>query len=76
MDRPVTKTANDVFRPEHRELDEHEQKAIAEIKKIAAELFTAYEDLNSSRYTSLAKTSLEESVMWATKEITAPVSEQ
>lgn len=59
-----------VFRKEYRPLSDDEKAQMAAIKDKAAELFDLYEQVNAGRYSSLAKTHLEDSVMWIVKEIT------
>lgn len=62
----------DVMRIESNPISEETFTAIRNIKKLGNELHKAISDLpKQGRYTSLAKTSLEESVMWAVKELTA-----
>jgi hypothetical protein len=58
------------FRPQYRELTSAEQKLIEAIKTKAEELEHLYLMVPDSRYRSLALTALEESVMWAVKEVT------
>lgn len=58
-----------VFRPVYKELTESEKEHVAAIKAKAEELYNLM--INCDRYTSLAKTALEESVMWAVKSITS-----
>lgn len=59
------------FRKEYRELTEVEKSNVEVIKTIATELYTHIEAMNESREKSIAKTKLEESVMWAVKGLTA-----
>lgn len=59
-----------VFRPVYRELNEEEKNLIDSIKTKAYELYCFLEVVPASREVSLAKTKLEESVMWAVKRIT------
>jgi hypothetical protein len=75
---PDTRQSNDVnlkvsrFRPTYRALTDDEKKLHDEIKNKAEELETLFNKLHRpSRYHSLALTSLEESVMWAIKELTS-----
>lgn len=62
------------FRPRYRALSEEEKALHDEIKSKAEELEKLYDKIQtatfSSRYCSLAITSLEQSVMWAIKELT------
>ena len=66
----------DVFRPEYRELSAEEKDQINGIKEKALELYNLFtvpatQDPTKGRYIALAKTSLEESIMWATKALTS-----
>jgi hypothetical protein len=59
------------FRPVYRTLTSEEKALIDAIKLKAEELDGLYDRLKEGRYRALAMTSLEESVMWAVKEVTA-----
>ena len=59
------------FRPVYRTLTSEEKALIDAIKLKAEELDALYSRVKDGRYKSLAATSLEESVMWIVKEITA-----
>lgn len=64
-----------VFRPVYRELNEEEDAQMSAIKDKAQELYELIvaiqaPDPTKGRYIALAKTSLEESVMWAVKGLT------
>ena len=59
------------FRPRYRQLSEEEQALSLAIKEKAAELETLYGDVGEGHYGKLAMTSLEQSVMWIIKELTA-----
>lgn len=68
------KLAPSRFRPRYRALEEDEKALHDEIKNKATELEALFDKVKSgqqTRYKSLAITSLEESVMWAVKELTA-----
>jgi hypothetical protein len=58
------------FRPQYRTLAASEAELIDMIKQKAVELEELIEMAKDGRYKSLAMTALEESVMWAVKEIT------
>jgi hypothetical protein len=65
----------DVFRKQYRELSEAEKNHLSSMKLKAEELFHFLNDGQDvlggdPRATSLAKTKLEEAVMWATKAVT------
>jgi len=59
------------FRPVHRQLTDDEKQLIDQIKAKAAELESLFKVIPAGRYTSLAMTGLEESVMWAVKALTS-----
>lgn len=59
------------FRPKYRALLEEEKQLHDNIKAKAVELEQLFEQVKNGRYKSLAFTSLEESVMWIIKELTA-----
>ena len=59
------------FRPRYRVLTDAEKQLHDEIKNTAACLESLYAKVKPGRYNSLAITSLEQSVMWIVKELTA-----
>jgi hypothetical protein len=59
------------FRPHYRALTVAEMALHDEIKAKAEELEALYDEVNKGRYHALAITSLEQSVMWIVKELTA-----
>ena len=59
------------FRPKYRQLTEDELALHNALKDKAAELETLFNQVKDGRYKSLAFISLEESVMWIVKELTA-----
>ena len=60
----------DVMRMQYRPLTAVEQAQMVAVKGNAASLYGFFCTLGNSRELSLAKTKLEEAVMWATKHIT------
>ena len=68
------RTVNNVMRHEYRVLNEVEKLWMQRIKDAGLEFHTKLTDLEStdgpSRELSLAKTKIEEAVMWAVKHIT------
>lgn len=62
-------TQIDIFRPQYRELTDAEKQQIDAIKTKAKELYDLYGNWYT-REMSIAKTNLEQSVMWAVKSIT------
>lgn len=59
------------FRPRYRALTDEEKALHDQIKNKAAELEDLFGKVKPGRYNSLAITSLEQSVMWAVKELTS-----
>lgn len=59
------------FRPKYRALTDGEKALHDSIKEKAAELEELFNKVKAGRYNSLAMTSLEQSVMWIVKELTA-----
>ena len=59
------------FRPKYRALSDEEKELHDAIKSKAEEMEKLYEKAGGGRYQSLAFTSLEESVMWAVKQLTS-----
>lgn len=59
------------FRPRYRALSEEEKDLHDAIKDKASELESLFEQVRPGRYNSLAITSLEQSIMWVIKELTA-----
>lgn len=63
--------ANDVFRKAYRQLNSDEALTLEGIKNTATVLYDCFDRIPPSREASLAKTKLEEAVMWAVKGLTA-----
>ena len=65
-------TVNDIFRKDYKSISDDQKNLILEIKTRAEDLYRQYEkDVSfSPREMALAKTKLEESVMWAVKSLT------
>lgn len=59
------------FRPKYRALTDEEKALHDALKDKAAELEELYSKIKPGRYNSLAMTSLEQSIMWAVKELTS-----
>ncbi len=62
--------SNNVMRQTYRELSDADRVNMKTVKDLGAELHAFVEGLGNSRETSLAKTKIEEAVMWAVKHIT------
>lgn len=67
------RTVNNVMRHAYRVLSEDEKQAMQKIKDMGLELHNEIGKLSASgsRELSIAKTKIEEAVMWAVKHITA-----
>lgn len=61
---------NNVMRHEYRTLSDEEKAQMKLIKDTGASFWQLCEQMGQSRELSLAKTKVEEAVMWATKHIT------
>lgn len=59
-----------ILRQEYRVLSEDEKAHIWTVKDLGLKFYAYLENLGQSRELSLAKTKIEEAVMWATKHIT------
>ncbi|RVG08812.1 hypothetical protein CN234_16805 [Sinorhizobium meliloti] len=64
------RTVNNVMRHEYRVLDEAEKALMKEVKDAGAALLTLCDRIGAGRETALAKTKVEEAVMWAVKGLT------
>lgn len=64
------RTVNNVMRHAYRVLTDVEKAQMQTIKDRGLEFFTMMDQLGQSRELSLAKTKIEEAVMWAVKHIT------
>jgi len=64
------RTVNNVMRHEYRVLSEDEKAQMQAIKDLGRAFFESCDALGQSREVSLAKTKIEEAVMWAVKHIT------
>ena len=65
------RTVNNVMRHAYRVLTEEEKAAMQKIKDDGLAMVEFFDSLGSSREMSLAKTKVEEAVMWAVKHLTA-----
>lgn len=64
------RTVNNVMRHEYRVLNDEEKSQMKQIKDFGLQFHNLLTDIGSSREISLAKTKLEEVVMWSVKHIT------
>lgn len=65
------RTVNNTMRHQYRVLTDKEKASMAAIKDKGAEFHDLVSSFDGSREISLAKTKIEEAVMWAVKAITA-----
>lgn len=64
------RTVNNVMRHGYRVLEPHEKDQMQAIKDQGLAFWEYLESIGASRELSLAKTAIEESVMWAVKHVT------
>lgn len=64
------RTVNNVMRHAYRVLSDEEKKAMQEVKDLGLALHEKIAGLGISRELSIAKTKVEEAVMWAVKHLT------
>jgi hypothetical protein len=65
------RTVNNVMRHAYRVLSDDEKAVMQKIKDDGLALHSYLETLGASRELSIAKTKIEEAVMWAVKHVTA-----
>lgn len=66
---PSVHLTHNVMRHQYRELTEEEKYKMRDIKDHGLEFWCILDDLGASRELSLAKTRIEEAVMWAIKHV-------
>lgn len=64
------RTVNNVMRHAYRVLSDEEKAQMQKVKDLGFEFHQAVEAIGTSREISIAKTKIEEAVMWAVKHIT------
>ena len=64
------RTVNNVVRHEYRVLDAAEKEQMRRVKDMGLAFIEACDTIGASREMSIAKTKMEEAVMWAVKGIT------
>lgn len=64
------RTKNNVMRHEYRVLSDDEKSSMKDLKDKGLDFVKACDAIGTSRELSLAKTKMEEAVMWAVKHIT------
>ena len=65
-----SRTVNNVMRHEYRELSADEKIQMQALKDIGLEMWELLDHIGASRELSLAKTNLEQAVMWGVKHVT------
>jgi len=65
------RTVNNTMRHQYRVLNDAEKQNMQKVKDMGLEFHNFIAGLGNSREVSLAKTKVEEAVMWAVKHITA-----
>jgi hypothetical protein len=65
------RTANNMVRHEYRVLTDEEKAAMKDLKDMGLAFIELCNAIGNSRELSLAKTKMEEAVMWAVKHVTA-----
>lgn len=64
------RVVNNVMRHEYRVLSDNEKMKMQAVKDVGSAFHTLVDAMGSSRELSIAKTKIEEAVMWAVKHIT------
>jgi len=64
------RTANNAVRHKYRVLSDDEKAQMVMLKDMGAAFLTACDEIGQSREMSLAKTNMEQAVMWAVKHVT------
>lgn len=64
------RTVNNTMRHQYRVLSDEEKAQMQKIKDMGLEMLTYIDSVGASREMSLAKTKIEEAVMWAVKHVT------
>jgi hypothetical protein len=71
MSTSDARTVNNVMRHQYRVLTEAEKASMQKVKDMGLEMHEVLAGLGASRELSIAKTKIEEAVMWAVKHLTA-----
>lgn len=66
-----SRTVNNTMRHAYRVLSDEEKATMAKIKDMGLEFHSFVDGVGQSRELSIAKTKIEEAVMWAVKHVTA-----
>ena len=65
------RVANNTMRHNYRVLSDEEKATMQKIKDVGLSFHSLVDDIGHSRELSVAKTKIEEAVMWAVKHVTA-----
>lgn len=65
------RTVNNVMRHQYRVLSDDEKAQMAQVKDFGLQFHETLSNMGNSREIALAKTKIEEAVMWAIKHLTA-----
>jgi len=65
------RTANNAVRHKYRVLTDTEKAQMVDLKDLGASFLAKCDEVGQSRELSLAKTNIEQAVMWAVKHVTA-----
>ena len=65
------RTANNAVRHKYRVLTDEEKQQMLDLKDMGAAFLAKCDEIGGSRELSLAKTNMEQAVMWAVKHVTA-----
>ncbi len=66
-----TRTANNTVRHQYRQLSDLEKQQMDDLKDMGETFIAKCNEVGATRETSIAKTKMEEAVMWAVKGLTA-----
>ena len=64
------RTTNNVMRHEYRKLPDEEKRNMQHLKDMGSDFHAFVGEIGESRELSIAKTKIEEAVMWAVKHVT------
>jgi hypothetical protein len=62
---------NNVMRHQYRKLETDDLETMKKVKDVGLEFYELIESLGASRETSIAKTKVEEAVLWSIKHVTS-----
>jgi hypothetical protein len=68
--KPMNSESASALRYKYRDLSEREHAVLNSLKQLGGDFYDYVNGLGNSRELSIAKTKIEEAVMWATKHVT------